>query len=405
MFRDLIYKINAFQGISVALSEIILQKSQIKSPNIAEIQKNFGEFTPLALEQYKLAPKVWKKLPQHAEAGCICVQRALEQSSSEAIAIWKSQNYPAGRLLSVTGGLGVDEWAWVKSGSEVRSCDIQQDLNALVRHNQTLLGISYLRADTDAAAFLKQHKDWTCDWVYIDPDRRQDSERLGGYWESFQPRVDRLIAEFGRFQPKWLIKLSPMTDFRVLRAALPGKIRFNSLYYQGEVKELLLELDASQEESTERRAIHLEANGNFQVFNALEASNFARQISPENSAQDTAYIFEAHGGIHVLDLHKLFVEMPFMTGLNTQNTLFRSSIPLPSHWGRCKKVIQEFEGSLNAIKRELKACNIEAASVTVRDAKGVRAETIQGKLDLKESATHTLFVTQNQKGFRAWLCS
>ncbi len=404
MIQDLIYKINAFKGISVALSKIILQKSPEKSLNIAEVQKTFGEFTPLALEQYKLAPKVWKKLPQHAKAGCLFVQRAFEQSSSETVALWKSKFFPSKHLLSLTGGLGIDEWAWAVSGAEVKSCDIQKELNALVRHNQNLLGVSYLREDTDAAKFLEQHKDWACDWVYIDPDRRQNSDRLGGYWESFQPRVDQLIAEYGHVQPKWLIKLSPMTDFRVLRAALPGKIRFNSIYYQGEVKELLLELDASQEISTERRAISLDSLGGFQIFNDREAHQFARQISPEKSEKAADYIFESHGGIHVLDLQKVFLEMPFMKGLNAQNTLFLSNTPLPVHWGRCKRIVHEFEGSLNAIKRALNASDVQAASVTVRDAKGIRAEVIQEKLNLSESDTHTLFVTKDKKGFRAWLC-
>ena len=64
MISKLIYKINAFESISIALSKIILQKSQEKSPSIAEIQKNFGEFAPLALEQYKLKAKAQLKLPQ-----------------------------------------------------------------------------------------------------------------------------------------------------------------------------------------------------------------------------------------------------------------------------------------------------------------------------------------------------
>ena len=76
MISKLIYKINAFESISIALSKIILQKSQEKSPSIAEIQKNFGEFAPLALEQHKLKAKAQLKLPQFSEKGCLFWQRS-----------------------------------------------------------------------------------------------------------------------------------------------------------------------------------------------------------------------------------------------------------------------------------------------------------------------------------------
>jgi hypothetical protein len=132
MISELVYKINAFEGISDVLSEINLSESPIPTPPIGQIQKKFGEFAPLALEQYKLRVKSVQKLPQHARAGCLFWQRAFEQCSSEAVALWKAQAFPVETLLSITGGLGVDEWAWSKNGTHVISCDIQSDLNALV---------------------------------------------------------------------------------------------------------------------------------------------------------------------------------------------------------------------------------------------------------------------------------
>ncbi len=403
MISELVYKINAFEGISDVLSEINLSESPIRTPTIGQIQKKFGEFTPLALEQYKLRVKSAHKLPQHARAGCLFWQRAFEQCSSEAVALWKAQAFPVDTLLSITGGLGVDEWAWSKNGTHVISCDIQSDLNALVRYNQARLKCSYERLDMDALSLLSLHQTQTHAWVYVDPDRRQDLERLGGYWEQFQPRIDELIETFGTYYSHWMVKMSPMTDFRVLRKALPGKIQFTSIFYQGEVKELLLHISVNEEATTETRSIHIDTLGAVTEFSAAVLSTFAEAVSPEIQNDSQTYIFEPNGGLNNLNLNGLFSGLPFMTAQNQSETLFTSAVMLPFQWGRCKSVLYYYEGSLNDIKRGLQRDSVVEASVKVRDARGLKTELAQKKLGLRESAVNVLFITQKGSQFGAWL--
>jgi hypothetical protein len=403
MISELVYKINAFEGISDVLSEINLSESPIVTPTIGQIQKKFGEFAPLALEQYKLRVKSVQKLPQHARAGCLFWQRAFEQCSSEAVALWKAQAFPVETLLSITGGLGVDEWAWSKNGTHVISCDIQSDLNALVRYNQARLQCSYERLDMDAQSLLSLHRKQTQAWVYVDPDRRQDLERLGGYWEQFQPSIGALIDAFGTSYSQWIVKMSPMTDFRVLRKALPGKIQFTSIFYQGEVKELLLHISVNEEAITETRSIYLDSSGAVTEFSAAVLSTFAETVSPEIQNDSQAYIFEPNGGLNNLNLNGLFSGLPFMTAQNQSETLFTSAVMLPFQWGRCKAVIRYYEGSLNDIKRGLQRDSVVEASVKVRDARGLKSELAQQKLGLRESAVNVLFITQKGPQFGAWL--
>jgi len=402
MISELIHKINAFEGISIALSEIILQKTQKSTPGIAEIQKKFGEFTPLALEQYKLKIKAQKKLPQFSEKGCLFWQRAFEQATSEYVAVWKATKFTANKVLSITGGLGIDEWAWHQNGSKVISCDIQKDLNQLVRFNQNRLGIAYPRLDAEALELLEYYKDQEIDLVYVDPDRRKNTERLGGYWENFQPRIDQLLEQYGSSFSKWLIKMSPMTDFRVLRKALPGSIHFFSIYHDGEVKELLLEIEPKANHSTDYHAINIDIQDEFSVCSKSTVTQFHDSLIQSSHIED-AYIFEPHGGINNLNLNELFTNIPYCIAITPQKTLFKTSHPMPRSWGRCKKIQEEFEGSLNEISKQLKKKGHQEASVTSRDTQGMKAEEIQSKLNLKQSQNNTLFVTRTERKFKAWL--
>jgi len=404
MISELIHKINAFEGISIALSEIILQKTQKSIPGIAEIQKKFGEFAPLALEQYKLKIKAQKKLPHFSNQGCLFWQRAFEQATSEYVALWKASQFRTTTLLSLTGGLGVDEWAWHQQGCEVISCDIQKDLNQLVRFNQKQLGIAYKRYDTEAIDLLEKYKNQKIERVYIDPDRRNNAERLGGYWESFQPRIDALIDRFRLYYPSWLIKMSPMTDFRVLRNALPGSITFYSVYHDGEVKELLLDVNPNEEQKEDYIAINIDSQDDFSIFSKSTINKFLlSKLTSNQASQD--YIFEPHGGINNLNLNDLLIDIPNITALTHNKTLFRTSYLMPKAWGRCKQIQHTFEGGVNEIAKQLKELGILEASVTTRETNGLKAEEIQLKLKLKQSQKNTLFVTRTGKKFKAWLAN
>jgi hypothetical protein len=403
MISNLIYKINDFPSISFELSEIISGNTSVSVPHLGEIQRKFGDFTPLALEQYKLREKSRHKLPKFAASGCLLVQRAFEQSSSEAVACWKAHHFNAKRILSITGGLGVDEWAWATEGAEVKSVDIQHDLNALVRYNQRRLGISYERLDGEAREILERETSWNPDWVYADPDRRDGHERLSGYWEKYEPKIADLMDTYGSYYPRWIIKLSPMTDFRVVRTSLPGAITFISVYYQQEVKELLVQVDLQQAQSTSFVSVTLQGNG-VQYTRTEDILAFCSKISQEKTAAESRFIFEPHGGLNVLGLNPMFLGHSGLTAQTPHATLFTSNVAMPEHWGRSKIITSVAEGSLNTLQKWLKEHRITGASLTVRDARGMNAHDVRKHLGLKEDHQHFVFITYQGKRFKAWLC-
>ncbi len=462
MISEIIYKLNAFDSNFVALSEIITAENAKKEPTIGELQKKYGEFLSIALEQLKLRDKVKKKLPAWVDAQCLFEQRAFEQCTSQTVALWKAHYFKTSHLLSLTGGFGVDDWAWLSTGATVISTDPNKELNHLVRCNiqrlyDTLISNSqplnlgsgsslpdsneiefnkfsskatFTRFDLTAEDLLNRLRDSSSSStpnnpiihpqktkefiVYIDPDRRKGDDRLGGKAKEFTPNFIEIILENFTLFKKWLVKLSPMTDIHFLQKELPYPIRFYAIFYQGEVKELLLEL-GEDITNTQYKSIYIQ-NEDFETWDldSIEALfknsetvhlknvelNRSIELHDETSS---LYLFETHGSLNCLGLNKELER--FLVPLNQGRTFFQSPKPLPKSLGRTFKIQHVLKGSLKQLKQELAKLQISKSSITARECRGLNSAEIQQRLGLKEGGTHTLFVTQFQGEFICWVCT
>lgn len=402
MVLNSFYKLNAFDNNSIALSEIISNESDHHIPSIGEIQRKFGDFAPLAFEQIKLKKKAWRKLPNWCKSGCLFEQRALEQSTSERVALWKAFHFKPKKVLSLTGGLGVDDWAFSRQGSDVISLDTNEALNRLVRHNMRLLQQSWSRVEGDALSFISKADTETL--VYIDPDRRIDNERLGGDVASYSPNIHEIFNKAPE-GIELLIKFSPMTDYQSLLEQLPaGKMCIYSIHFQHEVKELLIHIDPSKAHSASCISVQL---GNDET--EVELINEHQLIKPLPLRQKL-HIFEPYAGLNVIRLQHIIASRPDMNSLVHNHTLFSTYAEIPEDWGRSKKVIKTMEGSLKVLKRSLSESGYDMASVTTKGNSNWKGQRVTGdkirkELNLKESETFTLFVIpmKNNNKISAWL--
>ncbi len=424
MISEIVYKLNAFDSNFVALSEIFTAESAKKTPSIGELQKKYGEFLPIALEQLKLQDKVKKKLPYWVDSRCLFEQRAFEQSTSQTVAVWKANFFKATHVLSLTGGFGVDDWAWLNTGAKVISTDPNKTLNHLVRCNmQRLLteNRSFIRFDQTAEDLLAnpnfsnsipspKTKDYR---VYIDPDRRKGEDRLGGKAKEFSPNfIDIIKTHYSEFKT-WLVKLSPMTDIHFLQKELNFPTRFYTVFYQGEVKELLIELGTEINGPNEFKSIYLqnyhlhqglsaETKGDFDIWDGQSIAKWFESQTENPSQNSHRYFFEPHGGLNCLGLNKTFKD--FLQSQNTGNTFFISAFRLPASLGRSLIIYNETSGSLKQIKHWLTSLGISKASLTSRECKGLNAVEIQKKLGLTEGGKHTIFITLKSGIFHCWIC-
>jgi hypothetical protein len=172
---------------------------------------------------------------------------SVEQASSERTAHYKASLVQGALLVDVTGGMGVDTWAFSQVMERVVYVEQRPELVEHARHNLPLLGVTNaeflmgdgLRMLGEITASSPEEK---ADWLYLDPHRRDEQ---GGKVVKLndcdpditQPGVlDRLL----QYTHKILVKVSPLLDIDLALKQLANRVEtVHIVAIQGEVKELL----------------------------------------------------------------------------------------------------------------------------------------------------------------------
>jgi hypothetical protein len=179
----------------------------------------------------------------------------VEQCSSSAAAFYKAGvaagivQGAAKRIADLTGGLGVDTWAFSSVAAEVLYNEMDPALCEAVRHNFGLLGVSnavFRCAEVRPGTVREILGDFQPSLLYLDPARRSATGRKVFLLEDCSPDLAALQDELLSICPHVLVKISPMADITLLRRRLPSVSEIHVVSVDGECKELLLHLDASQ---------------------------------------------------------------------------------------------------------------------------------------------------------------
>ena len=159
---------------------------------------------------------------------------------------------PEGAIADLTGGLGVDAWAFSQVAGQVLHNEMDPLLSEAVCHNFAQLGVSNTTFRTECAASGQIGAilgGFRPDLIFLDPARRAGDGRKVFRIEDCRPDVLSLKEELLRHAPHLLLKISPMADIgRVVgqlhEASGPGRVReVHIVEAGGECKELLLWID------------------------------------------------------------------------------------------------------------------------------------------------------------------
>ena len=229
------------------------------------------------------AQKVARKLPAWAAAGIeIPSALALEQCSSSATASYKAglaaacinesagqccrkpvathglvnggdptarlggmseakvcdSSCPAGLVLDLTGGLGVDSWAFSQVAERVVYFEQNAELAAAAARNFAKLGADNIEVRNETVTPETELPE--ADLIYADPARRSAAGRKVFLLEDCTPDILTLLPMLLRKAPVVLLKLSPMADLAMLAGRLGSTLReIHVVESDGEVKELL----------------------------------------------------------------------------------------------------------------------------------------------------------------------
>ena len=119
------------------------------------------------------------------------------------------------RIADLTGGMGVDSWAFAKAGAEVLYNEADGKLAEAARHNFKELGISNISVSNrkveqgNVADILDG---FSPDMIYLDPARRGDGGKRVFALEDCSPDLVAMKEELLGNARFVMAKISPMAD-------------------------------------------------------------------------------------------------------------------------------------------------------------------------------------------------
>lgn len=194
---------------------------------------------------------------------------ALEQSSSEATALHKAGlasklvsnrtgESPSTAVADLTGGLGIDCWAFSRTFGKVLHNEVNPVLSAAVRENFKSLGVenvefSGFEIKPESGDWITALESFRPDITYIDPARRSSTGRKVFLIEDCSPNVLELLPILLPLSPMILLKLSPMADISLIAKRISDRCKastgrsclkmIQAVGLDGECKELLCVID------------------------------------------------------------------------------------------------------------------------------------------------------------------
>jgi len=151
------------------------------------------------------------------------------------------------RIADLTGGLGVDSWAFSQQFREVFYNEMNMELANGVRSNFEKLGI--INATVHSSEIVPGNirevlGGFTPDVIYLDPARRSDTGKKVFMVEDCRPDILNLRDELLGIAPVVVVKLSPMADISLLAKQLGDHVSdIHVIGAGGECKELLVIMD------------------------------------------------------------------------------------------------------------------------------------------------------------------
>lgn len=380
--------INLNEGTYLKIANLLSINAEQRPFVASRVYKEEASFL---LEQIACQEKAKVKLKTYHKHKCFYTKLSLEQSTHERVAKYKSKliaSYSGNNLhlLSMTGGLGVDDYFLSKYFNRVTSLDIDENLNQLARFNFDKLKAHNIDRLTDDSLNYKHHLNLEHSVLYIDPDRRWEETSNNKKVENFSPNIINLLPEIKDLAlPVW-IKLPGVIDIKWIQdQVLPSQIWV--IAYKNEVKEVLILIHGKFNDQGEVKYVILDDQNEI--------------IKDESSLQELIKHFLPSEGQYIFKPNVAFRKAQQLKNLKeaispNTNLYFTESKTYKS-LGLYQKIIWSYHGSLNKLKKELLKKGITSASVLGRNTK-LNSLQLKAFFKLSESIDHQLIVCGSDKG-------
>lgn len=209
---------------------------------------NWKEQTPLLADQLISRQKAKNKLPDwyHSQSLIFPPPLSVEQSSSPEAATYKADLLSGSHLVDLTGGMGVDCLALSTRFNNTTYVEQDSWLCRLFAYNQKHLGIGAIEVvHQPAEQFLQTFEGKAC--FFIDPARRDSSQKKVFRFEDCIPSMAELLPAFRTHASKVLIKAAPLIDLTQGIRELENVLAIHVVSIRNECKEVLFLLDFGQQ--------------------------------------------------------------------------------------------------------------------------------------------------------------
>ena len=193
------------------------------------------------VEQIESKLKAREKLPTWFETNNIVYPKKLNlsQSSSEKAAFYKASLLNGKSIVDLTGGFGVDCFAFSKQLKNVVHVEQNESLSPIAAHNFRQLGASNVECITSEGIDFLKNATASFDWIYIDPSRRNRENKKVYYLADCEPDVTQQFNLLFSKSPNILLKTGPLLDISAGLLQMPNVREIHIVAISNDVKEVL----------------------------------------------------------------------------------------------------------------------------------------------------------------------
>ncbi len=261
---------------------------------------------------------------------------SIEQASSEQAARFKAGLFQGQRMADLTGGLGIDSWAWAQRFGEVTYVEQQPELAETAAHNfAALCANNIICRNTTAEDFIAEtHEPF--DLIYLDPARRGAQQEKVFLLADCQPNAVALLPRLLALAPQVLVKTAPWLDLTAAVQELGYVSRIWVVALGNECKEVLYLLKRQPTDPGQIPVTAVSPDTNAAAFTFTRAEEQAAVAG--FAAAPLAYLYEPSAAVLKAGAFKSFAQRFQLQKLHPHTHLYTAAELIPQVPGRAFRV-------------------------------------------------------------------
>jgi hypothetical protein len=345
--------------------------------------------------QISARQKTAKKLPEWSANMNLIFPQAIsvEQSSSEATALYKASLISGQKLIDITGGMGVDCYYLSKGFTETSYFEQQSEVARTADFNFMVLGAHNIATYHGNSLELLAAKSTGADWIYADPARRDSNKSKVVSLSDCTPDMTLNLPLLFTVASKILIKTSPLLDIDLAVKQLGHVNEVHAVGYEHECKELLFVLSKDNvPDEPLIKAVVVGANGA-----KITEISFTRSMENEATAEFSSplsYLYEPHAAILKSGAFKTLSGLFNVKKLGPNSHLYTSDSLCRDFPGRTFRISGITKPDIKEISKHIKT---DKANLTLRNFPA-KIQDLRKKWRLKEGGDFYLFATTLSDG-------